>query len=99
MHLTLPIASHAQLLIPAELAHDTVDALGEVGQLQFKDLNTSKSAFQRTYANQVRDNDAAVELRIHVAACSYAARHSTASMVCHIGILGSWHSNRSSASL
>ena len=47
-------ASLAQLLIPAELAHDTVDALGEVGQLQFKDLNTSKSAFQRTYANQVR---------------------------------------------
>ena len=46
--------SRAQLLIPAELAHDTVDALGEVGQLQFKDLNTSKSAFQRTYANQVR---------------------------------------------
>ena len=46
-----------QLLIPAELAHDTVDALGEVGQLQFKDLNTSKSAFQRTYANQVRGPD------------------------------------------
>ena len=43
----------AQLLIPAELAHDTVEALGEVGQLQFKDLNTAKSAFQRTYANQV----------------------------------------------
>ena len=47
------ISAGAQLLIPAELAHDTVDALGEVGQLQFKDLNTSKSAFQRTYANQV----------------------------------------------
>ena len=43
---------YSQLLIPAELAHDTVQSLGEVGQLQFKDLNTSKSAFQRTYANQ-----------------------------------------------
>ena len=43
-----------QLMIPADTAHDTVEALGEVGLLQFKDLNTDKSAFQRTYANQVR---------------------------------------------
>lgn len=28
-------------------------ALGDVGLLQFKDLNPEKSAFQRTYANQV----------------------------------------------
>jgi V-type H+-transporting ATPase subunit a len=41
-------------MIPAESAHDTVAALGEVGLLQFKDLNTEKSAFQRTYANQAR---------------------------------------------
>jgi hypothetical protein len=40
-------------MIPADTAHDTVEALGEVGLLQFKDLNTDKSAFQRTYANQV----------------------------------------------
>lgn len=43
-----------QLMIPAESAHDTIGALGEVGLLQFKDLNADKSAFQRTYANQVR---------------------------------------------
>ncbi len=43
-----------QLLIPAEAAHDTITLLGEVGLLQFKDLNADKSAFQRTYANQVR---------------------------------------------
>lgn len=43
-----------QLIIPAESAHDTVAALGEVGLVQFKDLNQDKSAFQRTYANQVR---------------------------------------------
>ena len=43
-----------QLMIPAEAAHDTVSALGEVGMLQFKDLNAERNAFQRTYANQVR---------------------------------------------
>lgn len=41
-------------MLPAESAHDTVAALGEVGLLQFKDLNPDKSAFQRTFANQVR---------------------------------------------
>ena len=43
-----------QLVIPAEAAHDTVEKLGYVGRVQFKDLNKDKSAFQRTYANQVR---------------------------------------------
>ncbi|PNH05344.1 Vacuolar proton ATPase a3 [Tetrabaena socialis] len=46
-----------RLLIPSESAHDTVAALGEVGLLQFKDLNSDKSAFQRTYANQVKRCD------------------------------------------
>lgn len=46
-----------QLIIPAEAAHDTVYHLGEVGLLQFKDLNSDKSAFQRTYANQVKRCD------------------------------------------
>mmetsp|Transcript_11003 Transcript_11003/g.32964 ORF Transcript_11003/g.32964 Transcript_11003/m.32964 type:complete len:841 (-) Transcript_11003:131-2653(-) len=46
-----------QLLIPAELSHDTIDALGEIGQLQFKDLNADKSVFQRTYASQVKRTD------------------------------------------
>ena len=43
-----------QLMLPAESAHDTVAALGEVGLLQFKDLNPDKSAFHRTFANRVR---------------------------------------------
>jgi V-type H+-transporting ATPase subunit a len=42
------------LMIPAESAHDTVWALGEIGLLQFIDLNEDKSAFQRTFASQVR---------------------------------------------
>lgn len=41
-------------MMPAESAHDTVAALGHVGLLQFKDLNTDKSAFQRSYASQVQ---------------------------------------------
>lgn len=44
---------YVQLMMPAESAHDTIAALGEVGLLQFKDLNPDKSAFQRTFANQV----------------------------------------------
>jgi V-type H+-transporting ATPase subunit a len=48
------VTRHLQLMIPAESAHDTIGALGDVGLLQFKDLNAEKSAFQRTYASQVR---------------------------------------------
>lgn len=42
-----------QLIIPAEAAHQSISLVGEVGLFQFKDLNKEKSAFQRTYANQV----------------------------------------------
>lgn len=40
-------------MMPAETARDTIAALGEVGQLQFKDLSEDKSPLQRTFANQV----------------------------------------------
>ncbi|KAL0048361.1 hypothetical protein WJX82_001585 [Trebouxia sp. C0006] len=46
-----------QLMMPAESAHDTVAALGHVGLLQFKDLNTDKSAFQKSYSTQVKRCD------------------------------------------
>ncbi|KAK9805190.1 hypothetical protein WJX72_004776 [[Myrmecia] bisecta] len=46
-----------QLMVPAESAHDTIAALGEVGLLQFKDLNPDKSAFQRPHANEVKRCD------------------------------------------
>ncbi|RMZ53545.1 hypothetical protein APUTEX25_003367 [Auxenochlorella protothecoides] len=46
-----------QLMIPSEVAHDTIVALGEVGMLQFKDLNPEKPAFQRTYAGQIKRCD------------------------------------------
>lgn len=43
-----------QLIIPIESAHLTVSYLGDLGLLQFKDLNAEKSPFQRTYANQIK---------------------------------------------
>ena len=43
-----------QLIVPAEAAHGTARRLGGLGCVEFKDLNADKSAFQRTYANQVR---------------------------------------------
>lgn len=44
-------------MIPAEAAHGTISALGEIGLLQFKDLNADKSAFQRTFASQIKRCD------------------------------------------
>ncbi|CAK8576596.1 unnamed protein product [Lathyrus sativus] len=43
-----------QLIIPIESAHCTVSYLGDLGLLQFKDLNSEKSPFQRTYATQIK---------------------------------------------
>ncbi|XP_007042074.2 PREDICTED: V-type proton ATPase subunit a3 isoform X1 [Theobroma cacao] len=43
-----------QLIIPIESAHLTVAYLGDLGILQFKDLNSEKSPFQRTYASQIK---------------------------------------------
>ena len=50
---SLPAHYYVQLMIPTESAHDTVAVLGEVGVLQFKDLNAGTSAAQRAFANQV----------------------------------------------
>ncbi|XVE59755.1 hypothetical protein DITRI_Ditri05aG0072800 [Diplodiscus trichospermus] len=43
-----------QLIIPVESAHRAVSYLGELGLLQFRDLNAEKSPFQRTFVNQVK---------------------------------------------
>ncbi|XP_060174424.1 V-type proton ATPase subunit a1-like isoform X2 [Lycium barbarum] len=43
-----------QLIIPAESAHRAVTYLGQLGLLQFRDLNAEKSPFQRTFVNQVK---------------------------------------------
>ncbi|PIA32078.1 hypothetical protein AQUCO_04600026v1 [Aquilegia coerulea] len=43
-----------QLIMPVESAHRAISYLGELGLLQFKDLNDGKSPFQRTFVNQVK---------------------------------------------
>ncbi|KAK9005472.1 hypothetical protein V6N11_042903 [Hibiscus sabdariffa] len=43
-----------QLIIPAESAHRSISYLGDLGLFQFKDLNSEKSPFQRTYATQIK---------------------------------------------
>ncbi|KAL8096913.1 hypothetical protein AgCh_030120 [Apium graveolens] len=43
-----------QLILPIESAHLAVAYLGDLGLLQFKDLNSDKSPFQRTYATQIK---------------------------------------------
>ncbi|KAM5583926.1 V-type proton ATPase subunit a1 [Rosa sericea] len=43
-----------QLIIPVDSAHRTISYLGELGLLQFRDLNADKSPFQLTFVNQVK---------------------------------------------
>ncbi len=50
------------LMLPSESAHETMHALGEIGLLQFKDLNADKSAYQRNYASQVNEQHRAPSL-------------------------------------
>ncbi|KAL8496764.1 hypothetical protein ACS0TY_020441 [Phlomoides rotata] len=43
-----------QLIFPVESAHRAISYLGELGLIQFRDLNDDKSPFQRTFVNQVK---------------------------------------------
>eukprot|EP00798_Chlamydomonas_sp_ICE-L_P007256 gene7256-367_t len=47
----------AKLMIPSESAHGVIEALGDLGVMQFKDLNAEKTALQRTYCNEVKRCD------------------------------------------
>eukprot|EP01104_Vermistella_antarctica_P015518 TRINITY_DN5113_c0_g1_i1.p1 TRINITY_DN5113_c0_g1~~TRINITY_DN5113_c0_g1_i1.p1 ORF type:complete len:959 (-),score=225.36 TRINITY_DN5113_c0_g1_i1:9-2522(-) len=46
-----------QLFIQMEAVHDTVDELGELGVIQFRDLNEDVNAFQRHFVNEVKRSD------------------------------------------
>jgi len=46
-----------QLFVQIEAAHDTVDELGELGLVQFRDLNPTVNAFQRNFVNEVKRAD------------------------------------------
>ncbi|KAE8213858.1 hypothetical protein CF327_g2676 [Tilletia walkeri] len=46
-----------QLYIPSEVCHSTVYELGQLGSVQFKDLNPDVTPFQRTFVADVRRID------------------------------------------
>ncbi|KII89320.1 hypothetical protein PLICRDRAFT_139768 [Plicaturopsis crispa FD-325 SS-3] len=49
--------SLVQLFVPSEVAHDAVAELGELGDVQFKDLNPNVTPFQRSFVGEIRRID------------------------------------------
>ena len=46
-----------QLYIPLEIAQQTVWELGEIGSIEFRDLNPNVNPFQRTFVNEIKRLD------------------------------------------
>eukprot|EP01125_Pyxidicula_operculata_P002018 TRINITY_DN11997_c0_g1_i1.p1 TRINITY_DN11997_c0_g1~~TRINITY_DN11997_c0_g1_i1.p1 ORF type:complete len:873 (-),score=229.18 TRINITY_DN11997_c0_g1_i1:357-2975(-) len=46
-----------RLYIQIEAAHDTINELGKLGVIQFKDMNSQVNAFQRNFATEIKRAD------------------------------------------
>jgi V-type H+-transporting ATPase subunit a len=49
--------SLARVIVPEEAARDTIERVGELGVMQFQDLNSDTPAFKRAYSTQIRRAD------------------------------------------
>ena len=55
---------YVSLILSEDAAHECVHALGELGALQFTDLNPEQTAFQRRYVTYVK-RYASIKLEHH----------------------------------